>query len=176
LSSVNLDGDGQGDLSVHGGPDKAVYAYPSEHWEWWTSTAGGSAFGPASFGENLSTSGATESDVCIGDRWMWGDAVLEVCQPRTPCYKLALHRGTAEVGRQMRATGRSGWYLRVLTPGEVPTAVPVGVAVEAGASGISVADVTAAARSRDPDAIAAVLAVAALADEWRVPLRQMLAG
>ncbi|HET9690519.1 MAG TPA: MOSC domain-containing protein [Acidimicrobiales bacterium] len=172
LSTTNLEGDGQADLAVHGGPDKAVYAYPSEHWPVWEAEIG-RPFGPAAFGENLTTAGATEDDVRIGDRWHWGDAVLEVCQPRTPCFKLALHSGTAEVGRRMRATGRSGWYLRVLRTGTVPTAGPV--AVEAHPAGVTVAAVTAAARSGDPDAIAAVLAVAALADEWRVPLRQALA-
>ena len=84
LSLHNLSGDGQADLSVHGGPDKAVYAYPSEHLALWEEELG-HALGAAAFGENLSTRGAAEADVCIGDRWRWDRAVLEVCQPRWPC-------------------------------------------------------------------------------------------
>src|SRR4051794_39780264 len=92
LSSLNLAGDGQADLSVHGGPDKAVYAYPSEHLGPWTEELAEGDLGPAAFGENLSTIGVEEADVRIGDEWSWGDAHLQVCQPRWPCFKLALHR------------------------------------------------------------------------------------
>ena len=91
LSPLNLAGDAQADLTVHGGPDKAVYAYPSEHLPWWSEELG-EDLGPAPFGENLSTIGVTEDDVGLGDVWSWGEALLEVCQPRTPCFKLALHR------------------------------------------------------------------------------------
>ena len=87
LSLGNLSGDGQADLSVHGGPDKAVYAYPSEHLPEWEAELGG-PLGPAPFGENLSTRGVTESDVHIGDKWRWDDTTLEICQPRWPCFKL----------------------------------------------------------------------------------------
>ncbi len=124
LDRLNLEGDGQADLTVHGGPDKAVYAYPSEHLPAWAAELG-QELGPAAVGENLSTAGGTEDDVCIGDRWFWGDAVLEVAQPRAPCYKLAIYRGRGDIGRLMRQSGRCGWYLRVLEPGRVPVAGPV---------------------------------------------------
>ena len=91
LSSVNLAGDGQADLSVHGGVDKAVYAYPSEHLAAWADELE-EDLGPAPFGENLSTVGVLEEDVRIGDVWSWGGAWLQVSQPRWPCFKLALHR------------------------------------------------------------------------------------
>ena len=82
-------GDGQGDLRVHGGPEKAVYAYPSEHWAPWTAELEPEqALGPGSFGENLSTAGMLEDDACIGDIWRWGEVRLQICQPRYPCYKL----------------------------------------------------------------------------------------
>jgi len=126
LDRLNLEGDAQADLEVHGGPDKAVYAYPSEHLPAWSAELG-QDLGPAAFGENLSTAGGTEDDVCIGDRWHWGDAVLEVCQPRTPCFKLAMHRGRGDIGRLLRTSGRTGWYLRVLQLGRVPVAGPVTV-------------------------------------------------
>jgi MOSC domain-containing protein YiiM len=121
LSSLNLSGDGQADLSVHGGVDKAVYAYPSEHLAPWTQELG-EELGPAPFGENLSTIGALETDVRIGDMWSWGDALLQVSQPRWPCFKLALYRSRADIQQRMRAHGRTGWYLRVL--GLTPPASP----------------------------------------------------
>ena len=92
LSTVNLSGDGQADLSVHGGPDKAVYAYPSEHLAAWADELG-EELGPAPFGENLSTIGVLEHEVRIGERWRWGGALLQVSQPRWPCFKLAAPPG-----------------------------------------------------------------------------------
>ena len=130
LTELNLEGDDQADRVVHGGVDKAVYAYPSEHLAGWALDLGqpGLVDSPtAPFGENISTLGATEDDVCIGDVWRWGTAVLQVAQPRWPCQKLTLHRGTAAVGALMRSTGRTGWYLRVLEPGVVDVAGPITV-------------------------------------------------
>jgi len=119
LDWTNLSGDQQADPNAHGGPDKAVYCYPSEHFAAWAEELG-RAFGPASFGENLTLQGATEADVCIGDVWRLGDAVAQVAQPRYPCYKLAAHTRVADIERRLVAAGRCGWYLRVLRPGEVP--------------------------------------------------------
>src|SRR5437899_560892 len=96
LSTGNLAGDAQADLSVHGGPDKAVYAYPSEHLTRWAAEFD-EPLGPAAFGENLSTSGVSEHDIRIGDLWAWNDAVLQVSQPRWPCFKLALHRRRRDI-------------------------------------------------------------------------------
>ena len=177
LSQGNLAGDGQADLSVHGGPDKAVYAYPSEHTGPWESELG-SVLGPAAFGENLSTAGVTEEHVLIGDLWAWDGAVLQVCQPRWPCFKLALHRRRADIQNRMRATGRTGWYLRVLEPGEVTVGSPVTV-VESDPDGLSVAAAHRAMADRhlaDRPLVEALAAHRALADEWRDPLRQRLAG
>lgn len=173
LDRLNLEGDAQADLEVHGGPDKAVYAYPSEHLPAWAAELG-TELGPAPFGENLSTLGATEDEVCIGDRWSWGDAVLEVCQPRSPCYKLAVHRGRGDMTRLFRDSGRSGWYLRVLQPGRVPVAGPV--TVETHPVGATVRLVHDAARpGRVPaDVIDALLAVEPLADEWKAALAARL--
>lgn len=175
LSSLNLSGDGQADLSVHGGPDKAVYAYPSEHLDPWRRDLG-EALGPAAFGENLSTVGVLEADVGIGDVWSWGDAVLQVSQPRWPCFKLALHRGRADIQGSMRRTGRTGWYLRVLEPGEVPVAGPIEV-VRADPAGISVTDAHLAMSDvhlDDPSAVRAVAVHPALAEQWRSPLLDRL--
>jgi MOSC domain-containing protein YiiM len=176
LSTINLAGDGQADLTAHGGPDKAVYAYPSEHLGPWSEELD-AALGDAPFGENLSTIGVTESDVCIGDLWQWGDATLEICQPRWPCFKLALHRGRADVQQRMRATGRTGWYLRVLERGEVRTDAPITV-IRHDPAALSVHDTHRAMGDRHLDDEALVRALAEhprLADEWRDPLRDRLA-
>lgn len=175
LSSLNLAGDGQADPSVHGGVDKAVYAYPSEHLAEWTRDLG-EELGPAPFGENLSTVGTLEEDVRIGDVWSWGEAQLQVTQPRWPCFKLALHRGRADVQTRMRATGRTGWYLRVLAPGEVPVAGPVYTTGDP--AGVTVTDAHLAmldVHASEPERIEAVVAHPALAAQWREPLRDRLA-
>jgi MOSC domain-containing protein YiiM len=164
LTSANLSGDAQADLEVHGGPDKAVYAYPADHFRAWSEELG-RPFGPGSFGENLTTLGATETDTFVGDQWLWGEAVLEVAQPRTPCFKLTVHAGTADVGRRMRQTGRSGWYLRVLRPGTVPTSGVI--AVRRHAARIPVRDITRAAGSHDTDLLDRLAAFEPLAAEWR---------
>lgn len=176
LSLVNLSGDGQADLSVHGGPDKAVYAYPSEHLPAWEAELG-EPLGDAPFGENLSTTGALEAAVHIGDRWRWDDAVLEVCQPRWPCFKLALHRQRADIQGRMRQNGRTGWYLRVLEPGEVTVGSSIEV-VETDPRGLSVLDAHEAMGDRHlerRDLVAALADHPALAAEWRVPLQERLA-
>jgi MOSC domain-containing protein YiiM len=176
LSSINLAGDGQADLSVHGGVDKAVYAYPSEHLQPW-STELETPMGPAAFGENLTTIGPTEADVCIGDVWGWGEAYLEICQPRWPCFKLALHLQRADIQKRMRATGRTGWYLRVLQPGAVTVGADITVEHRDPAA-ISVLDAHVAMGDRHLDHLDLVKALAnhdRLADQWRDPLRERLA-
>jgi MOSC domain-containing protein YiiM len=120
LTELNLDGDRQADLTVHGGVDKAVYVYPAEHYPAWSDD--GFAASPGDFGENISLTGATEDDVRIGDVWAWGDALVQVSQPRQPCFKLAMKTGRKDVVPAMIDSGRCGWYLRVLRPGTVPTA------------------------------------------------------
>ena len=120
VGRTNIDGDGQADLSVHGGPDKAVYAYPSAHWPWWEREKH-LACGPATFGENLTLEGANENDVAIGDRFRWGDAILEISQPRAPCYKLAIHTARPDAPQLMTLSARCGWYLRVITEGAAPS-------------------------------------------------------
>jgi MOSC domain-containing protein YiiM len=173
LGRTNLDGDGQADLANHGGVDKAVYAYTADHFPYWerglagVTSATGWSVGPAAFGENLTLAGVTEGEVCIGDRWAWGDAVLEVCQPRWPCYKLSLHSGIRRMADLFRSSGHTGWYLRVITEGTVPAAGPITVA-ERHPLAVSVLEAhQAALPSAEPEAAERVLAAAALAEEWR---------
>jgi MOSC domain-containing protein YiiM len=167
LDTLNLDGDRQADLKVHGGRDKAVYAYPVEHLPLWNDELG-TDFGPGTFGENLSTVGALEDDVCIGDIWAWGEARLQVCQPRSPCYKLATITGRPDLLKRLVRTGRTGWYLRVLQPAIVPVAGPIQV-IERDPAGISVliAHRASVPGGLDRAEVEAVARVEALAADWR---------
>jgi len=134
LTTTNLEGDGQADTKesrfggqVHGGPEQAVYAYPAEHYARFEATIG-RPVGPGFVGENLTVRGATEADVCIGDVWEWGDALLQVSVPRSPCYKLGIRMGRQALRRWVREEGLVGWYLRVLRTGTVPTSGHIVVA------------------------------------------------
>lgn len=120
VGATNIEGDEQADLSVHGGVDKAVYAYPSTHWPWWEGEHQ-LACAPGTFGENLTLEGADETEIAIGDRFAWGDAVLEVSQPRSPCFKLGIHTARHDVPMLLTQSGRCGWYLRVIQRGEAAT-------------------------------------------------------
>lgn len=119
MRSLNLDGDRQADLSVHGGPNKAVYAYPSENYPYWKNELPGVELPWGAFGENLTTSGLVESAVCIGDRFTIGTAEVVVTQPRLPCYKLNLKFDRDDMIKRFLASRRTGFYLRVLREGEV---------------------------------------------------------
>lgn len=127
LTSTNLEGDEQADTGptkhggqVHGDADRAVYAFPSEHYSAFERELGRS-LAPGFVGENLTIRGATEGDVCIGDVWAWGSALLQVASPRGRCFKLGIRLGRLAMRRWIREEGLVGWYLRVLRPGEVPT-------------------------------------------------------
>ncbi|HEX5946547.1 MAG TPA: MOSC domain-containing protein [Acidimicrobiales bacterium] len=171
LGTTNLAGDRQADLRVHGGPDKAVYVYPTEHYPTWR--AEGFAVEVGGLGENVALAGVTERDVLLGDVWRWGDARLQVSQPRSPCYKLALHAGRKDIGPRMIETGRTGWYLRVLETGTVPTGGEF-VLDHRDDGAPSVHDLFsamfAADGEADDDVVDRVLRSPALADAWRRPL------
>jgi MOSC domain-containing protein YiiM len=119
LRTLNLDGDRQADLSVHGGPYKAVYAYPSEHYEYWRGELPGIDLPWGAFGENFTTQGLAEVDVQIGDVLKVGSAVVMVRQPRMPCYKLAAKFQRDDIIERFLASGRSGFYFSVEQEGEV---------------------------------------------------------
>jgi MOSC domain-containing protein YiiM len=118
VRGVNLDGDDQADRTVHGGPDKAVYAYASEDTSWWE-TQLGRELGPAAFGENLTTSGLDLTTARLGDRWRVGTTLLEVCQTRVPCFKLGLRFGDPTFLKTFAQARRPGAYLRILEEGDV---------------------------------------------------------
>lgn len=119
LHWLDLDGDRQADLSVHGGQDKAVYGYPSEHYPFWEKELPGVELPWGSFGENLTTAGLIEDTVCLGDQFRIGTAIVVVTQPRLPCFKLNLKFGRDDMIKRFLASRRSGFYFRVLQEGEV---------------------------------------------------------
>jgi MOSC domain-containing protein YiiM len=166
VGRTNIDGDAQADLTVHGGPDKAVYAYPADNWRWWE-TEHTLPCAPNTFGENLTLEGADETQVSIGDRFRWGDAELEVAQPRGPCYKLAIHTHRADTPQIMTISARCGWYFRVTREGE---AKPHSTLTRIHASGgPSVRDAFAAAYHPQVSETArrAVFEAPELAENWR---------
>lgn len=117
VAGVNLRGDDQADRRVHGGPDKAVYAYSVEDYRWWAKQ--GVEVGPGTFGENLTTSGIDLTESRIGDRWAIGEVVLEVAQPREPCFKLGMRMGDHRFPERFEAAARPGAYLRIVAEGSV---------------------------------------------------------
>lgn len=119
VSRLNLHGDAQSDLSVHGGPEKAVYAYPSEHYEYWGRELPGTDLRWGAFGENFTTEGILERDVRIGDRLRVHSAEFRVTQPRMPCYKLGVRFERDDMVKRFLQSGRTGFYLAVLREGEV---------------------------------------------------------
>ena len=140
LRRLNLDGDFQSDLEVHGGKNKAVYAYASEHYDYWREQLPDYEFTQGNFGENLTTEGLREQDACIGDVYRIGEAAVRVTQPRLPCFKLGIRFGSADMVKQFLASGRSGVYFYVVEEG----LVSVGDAIEkisAVPGGISIWDV-----------------------------------
>lgn len=118
LRGVNLQGDDQADRTVHGGPDKAVYAYAIEDTEWWEAQLG-APLGEGAFGENLTVRGLPVSEAVIGERWELGSALLEVAQPRLPCFKLGLRMGDPRFLKRFAAASRPGAYLRVVREGDI---------------------------------------------------------
>lgn len=121
VGKTNIEGDAQADLSVHGGPDKAVYAFPWEHYAFYHEHFGHGDLAYGHFGENLTTEGMTETVVHIGDRFRIEEAVLEVSQPRSPCFKFAMKMGTADAIKTMLESGKTGYYFRVIEEGTIDT-------------------------------------------------------
>jgi len=175
VAQTNIDGDGQADLSVHGGVDKAVYAYPADHRFWWE--AKGIAAGAAAFGENLTLEGAVEDAIAIGDLFQWGEAILEVSQPRGPCFKLGMYTGRSDAPQLMTVSGRCGWYFRVVSQGEAPVAGASCIRISAsGKSSVQEAFAAAYHGNVPLEILERVHAAPALAASWRETIGKRIKG
>jgi MOSC domain-containing protein YiiM len=168
VRGVNLDGDDQADRRVHGGADKAVYAYAEEDYAWWHDEKG-VATEPGLFGENLTTRAIDPGLALVGERWRVGEALLEVAQPRLPCFKLGIRMADPFFPKRFQAAGRLGAYLRIVEPGRVRAGDPI-VVVARPTHGVTLAML--AAGMRDDGLVARVLAVPELPASWR----RMLGG
>jgi MOSC domain-containing protein YiiM len=170
---LNLMGDKQADLTVHGGAEKAVYAYPSEHYAFWREEVPDTPLPWGKFGENLTTQGLSEDTLCIGDRLKVGAAVLMVTQPRMPCYKLGLAFGRDDMIRRFLDSGRTGFYFSVLEEGEVETGSDVRI-LSRDPSQVAVSDITRMylAHQADPELLRRAVALRALPENWKAALRQ----
>jgi MOSC domain-containing protein YiiM len=174
---LNLDGDGQADLTSHGGRDKAVYAYPSEHYPFWQSEMPDRVLSWGMFGENITTEGVLESQACIGDEYRIGTARLAVTQPRMPCFKLALRFDDSQMVKRFIKARRPGVYCAVLDEGEVSPNDPI-ECVRRDPSGVSVADLLALIvdTHATSERLRRVLAVPGLAEVWRYEFEERLRG
>ena len=163
LRGVNLAGDDQADRTVHGGVDKAVYAYAREDYDFWRD-AEGMETPPGLFGENLTVEGLDLSAAVPGERWSVGSAVLEVAQPRLPCFKLGIRMGDPHFLRRFLAAGRTGAYLRIVREGDVGAGDSVQV-TDRPAHGITLRDMTEALH--DPEKASALVLIPRLPKFWR---------
>ncbi len=168
VHTINLDGDQQADLAVHGGPDKAVYAYPTEHYDYWRKELPDDKLPWGVFGENLSVEGLREDKLNIGDRLRIGTAELAVTQPRLPCYKLAFRFGRPDMVKRFLASRRTGFYLRVLREGEVAAGDTIEL-LSRDSNNVTVADITRlyAFEKDNRELMQRALDLPALPESWR---------
>ena len=173
IEHLNLAGDAQADLTVHGGKDKAVYAYPTAHYEYWRRELPETAFSWGMFGENLTTEGVSEESLFIGDQLKVGEAVLTVTQPRVPCYKLGLRFGRDDVIKRFLWSGRSGFYFAVVEPGDVRAGNEIEI-IERDKNGVSVADINRlfVGQTDDPELRERAMKIDALPRIWKKQLLQ----
>jgi MOSC domain-containing protein YiiM len=165
VRGVNLDGDEQVDLRVHGGPDKAVYAYAVEDYGWWSRELG-RAMEPGTFGENLTVRGIDLGTAAIGTRWRVGSTVLEVAQPRLPCFKLGIRMGDAAFVEEFELAGRFGAYLRIVDEGDVGAGDVIDTG-DAPTDGITVRELGRAEHRASPDLVARVLVDPHVPETWK---------
>ena len=173
MRTLNLDGDRQSDLSVHGGPEKAVYVYPSEHYEFWKRELPDMDLPWGMFGENLTTTDLFETEVNIGDKFRVGTAEVMVTQPRMPCYKLGIRFGRADIIKRFLLSERSGFYLSVAKEGEVGAGDEFQL-LEKNVSGVRVVDVT-RLYSSERENVALMrhaIATEALPESWKAYFRK----
>jgi MOSC domain-containing protein YiiM len=168
VRSLNLVGDGQADLSVHGGLDKAIYVYPFEHYDYWRRELPETELTPGIFGENFTITGLREAEVNIGDRFAIGSVTLMVTQPRLPCYKLGIRFGRPDMVKRFLASRRTGFYFRVLQEGEVGAGDTLEL-VSRDDQNITVADITElyTREKNNPELLYRAAQLEALPESWR---------
>lgn len=168
LRTLNLDGDRQADLSVHGGRSKAVYAYPFEHYEYWKHELPEMELPWGMFGENFTTNGLFEAEVNIGDKFRVGTAVIMVTEPRMPCFKLGLRFGRSDIIRKFLKSERTGFYFAVLEEGEVGVG-DLFELIEKNTRGVRVSDITRlyVGDKENVSLLRRAIEVEALPDSWR---------
>lgn len=168
VRTLNLDGDRQADLRVHGGPEKAVYLYPSEHYAFWKRELPDMDLPWGMFGENFTTEGMFETQINIGDKFRIGSAELMVTQPRMPCYKLGIRFGRTDIIKRFLASERTGFYFSVLKEAEVGVADEFEL-LDKNTSGVRVVDVTRlyASDKENVDLLRRAVATEALPGTWR---------
>jgi MOSC domain-containing protein YiiM len=168
LRTLNLDGDRQSDLSVHGGPYKADYLYPSEHYDFWKHELPDMELPWGIFGENFTSTGLLETETHIGNKFRIGTAEVMVTQPRMPCYKLGIRFGRADIIKRFLVSERTGFYFSVLKEGEVGTGDEFEL-LEKNDSGVRVVDITRLYSSdrENVDLMRRAIATEALPDSWR---------
>ena len=177
LRTLNLDGDRQSDLSVHGGPYKAVYLYPSEHYEFWKRELPDMDLPWGMFGENFTSEGLFETETKIGDKFRIGSAELMVTQPRMPCYKLGIRFGRADIIKRFLMSERTGFYFSVLKEGEVGAGDQIEL-LEKNDSGVRVVDVTRLYGSdkENVELLRHAIATEALPESWRGYFQKRIAN
>jgi MOSC domain-containing protein YiiM len=175
LRTLNLDGDGQADLAVHGGPSKAVYVYPSEHYDYWKRELPEMKLPWGMFGENFSSAGLFEAELNIGDKFGVGSAVVAVTEPRLPCYKLALKFGRPDIVKRFLASERTGFYFAVLREGDVAAGDPIQL-MERSEHSLKVSDVTRlyTREKHNSELLHRAIEVEALPESWRSYFRHRL--
>lgn len=168
VRELNLDGDRQADLTVHGGVDKAVYVYPFEHYDYWRDELPDTELTLGIFGENFTVTGFKEEEINIGDRFKIGSAELMVTQPRLPCYKLAIRFGRPDMVKRFLASRRTGFYFRVLQEGEVGVGDTLEL-VSRDTNNITVADITQlyVREQNNPELLHRAVQLKALPESWR---------
>ena len=175
LRTLNLDGDRQADLSVHGGPSKAVYAYPSEHYAYWKQELPEMKLPWGMFGENFTSAGLFESELSIGDKFRVGSAVVMVTEPRMPCYKLGIKFGRSDIVQKFLASERSGFYFAVLKEGEVGVGDPI-ERMEKSERSVRVSDITQlyTHEKHNVGLLRRAIEVEALPESWKIYFQHRL--
>jgi MOSC domain-containing protein YiiM len=175
LRKINLDGDKQADLTVHGGADKAVYSYPVEHYDYWRKQYPNIDIIWGMFGENFTTQGLMEDTVNIGDQVQIGSAKLVATQPRMPCYKLGVRFGIMEIIRRFLSSGRPGIYFKVLKQGEVKTDDKIEI-IEKDKNNVTVKDIVRLYINRDHidniETMRRAIKISALPEGWKYEFQQ----